>query len=149
MALSRIVYVDESNCIGCTNCATIARNTFYMNDEHGRARAFRQGADSEEIIDEAVSTCPVDCIWYVSWDDLVILEEERKYLKINNQVRPLLPPSLLVSALPPSSLVHPSPSPLPALSLYAIPALQLPSCSVTPSPLPPSLCTCLCTLTSV
>jgi hypothetical protein len=29
----------------------------------------------------------VDCIWYVSWDDLVILEQERSYLVINNQAR--------------------------------------------------------------
>ena len=83
----RLVYVDEVTCIGCTNCATIARNTFYMHDEHGRARAFRQGADSDEVVDEAVSTCPVDCIWYVSWDDLVALEQERKYTVINNQAR--------------------------------------------------------------
>ena len=34
-----------------------------------------------------MSTCPVDCIWYVSWDDLVILEQERSYLVINNQAR--------------------------------------------------------------
>ena len=83
----RLVYVDEVTCIGCTNCATIARNTFYMHDEHGRARAFRQGADAVAVIDEAVSTCPVDCIWYVSWEDLVILEQERNYVKINNQAR--------------------------------------------------------------
>lgn len=36
---------------------------------------------------QAVDTCPVDCIWYVSWDDLVILESERKYKVINNQAR--------------------------------------------------------------
>ena len=34
-----------------------------------------------------MDTCPVDCIWYVSWDDLVILETERKFKKINNQAR--------------------------------------------------------------
>ena len=45
----RLVYVDEATCIGCTNCATIARNTFYMHDEHGRARAFRQGADAGSL----------------------------------------------------------------------------------------------------
>ena len=87
VGVGMLVYVDESNCIGCTNCATIARNTFYMHEEHGRARAFRQGGDSDDVIIEAVGTCPVDCIWYVSWDDLVILEEERNYIRINNQAR--------------------------------------------------------------
>ena len=85
--VSTYVYVDEGNCIGCTNCAMIARNTFYMDNEHGRARAFRQGGDSDDVINEAISSCPVDCIWYVTWDDLLILEEERKYVRINNQAR--------------------------------------------------------------
>ncbi|KAJ1482326.1 hypothetical protein T484DRAFT_1624385, partial [Baffinella frigidus] len=38
-----------------------------------------QGGDSDETVQEAVSTCPVDCIWYVSWDDLITLESERKF----------------------------------------------------------------------
>jgi len=58
-----------------------------MTDEHGRARVFRQAGDSDELIAEAVDTCPVDCIWYVSWEDLVILENEREYQVINNQAR--------------------------------------------------------------
>jgi len=83
----RFVHVDEETCIGCTNCATVARSTFFMTDEHGRARVFRQSGDSDELVAEAVDTCPVDCIWYVSWEDLVILENERKYQVINNQAR--------------------------------------------------------------
>lgn len=86
-ALDRFVHVDEETCIGCTNCATVARSTFFMEDTLGRARVFRQGGDSDELIAEAVDTCPVDCIWYVSWDDLVILETERKFKVINNQAR--------------------------------------------------------------
>ena len=66
---------------------TVSRSTFMMTDELGRARVFRQGGDSEDLIAEAVDTCPVDCIWYVSWDDLIILETERKYKRINNQAR--------------------------------------------------------------
>jgi ferredoxin len=85
--LDRFVHVDEETCIGCTNCATVARSTFFMEDTLGRARVFRQAGDSEELIAEAVDTCPVDCIWYVSWDDLVILETERKFKIINNQKR--------------------------------------------------------------
>lgn len=40
--LDRFTYVDEETCIGCTNCATVARSTFFMEDELGRARVFRQ-----------------------------------------------------------------------------------------------------------
>jgi ferredoxin len=34
--------VIPRRCIGCTNCAMIARNVFQMDEEHGRARAFNQ-----------------------------------------------------------------------------------------------------------
>mmetsp|Transcript_2216 Transcript_2216/g.5125 ORF Transcript_2216/g.5125 Transcript_2216/m.5125 type:complete len:273 (-) Transcript_2216:69-887(-) len=85
--LDRFVYVDEETCIGCTNCATVARQTFMMEPLYGRARSFRQGGDSDETVQEAVSTCPVDCIWYVSWDDLITLESERKFQMINPTAR--------------------------------------------------------------
>lgn len=78
------VYVDETVCIGCTHCAHVARNTFYIEPEYGRARAIRQDGDAEEVIQEAIDTCPVDCISWVHYAELKKLEEERK-----NQVIPI------------------------------------------------------------
>jgi len=52
-----MTYVDEETCIGCKNCALVARNTFVMNDDFaGKARVFSQGGDSEDLIDEAIDT---------------------------------------------------------------------------------------------
>lgn len=73
----RMVFVDEVACIGCTNCACIAPQTFLMEDEFGRARVFQQDGDTDETIAEAIATCPVDCIHYVPWEELVSLEQER------------------------------------------------------------------------
>lgn len=73
------VYVDEITCIGCKHCAHVARNTFYIEADYGRSRVIRQDADSEEIIQEAIDTCPVDCIHWVDYTALKKLEEERKY----------------------------------------------------------------------
>lgn len=81
------VYVDEVSCIGCTNCANIAQSTFFMEDEHGRARVFQQWGDDEETIQVAIETCPVDCIHYVSYDELKRLEVERRAQNINNKAR--------------------------------------------------------------
>ncbi len=36
----------------------------------GRARAIRQDGDSTETIQEAIDTCPVDCIQWVNFEDL-------------------------------------------------------------------------------
>ncbi len=85
----KAVWVDERKCIGCTYCSSVATNTFAMEPEQGRARAFRQDGDSEELIQEAIDTCPVDCIEWVSFEELIKL---RKILE-NHHFRNLgLPP---------------------------------------------------------
>lgn len=73
------VYVDEITCIGCKHCAHVARNTFYIEPDYGRSRVVRQDGDSEEIIQEAIDTCPVDCIHWVNYTELKTLEEERQF----------------------------------------------------------------------
>ena len=85
----KAVWVDERKCIGCTYCSNVATNTFFMEPDNGRSRAFRQDGDSQELIQEAIDTCPVDCIDWVSFEDLVQLEEVIK----NHHFRNLgLPP---------------------------------------------------------
>ena len=49
-----------------------------MEDAHGRARSFNQEGDDDDTVAEAIATCPVDCIHYVPWDELVKLERERE-----------------------------------------------------------------------
>ena len=71
----KAVWVDERKCIGCTYCSSVATNTFAMEPEQGRARAFRQDGDSDELIQEAIDTCPVDCIEWVAFEDLNKLGE--------------------------------------------------------------------------
>ena len=57
--LARFTYVDEDTCIGCKNCAFVARSTFFMEESLGRARVYNQGGDSEDLIEEAIDSCPV------------------------------------------------------------------------------------------
>lgn len=73
------VYVDEITCIGCKHCAHVARNTFYIEPDYGRSRVVRQDGDAEEVIQEAIETCPVDCIHWVDYTELKQLEDERQY----------------------------------------------------------------------
>lgn len=73
------VYVDELTCIGCKHCAHVARNTFYIEPDYGRSRVVRQVGDSEDVIQEAIDTCPVDCIHWVDYTELKSLEAEREY----------------------------------------------------------------------
>lgn len=73
------VYVDETVCIGCTHCAHVARNTFYIEPDYGRARVVRQDGDDEAVVQEAIDTCPVDCIHWVDYTELKKLEAARKH----------------------------------------------------------------------
>lgn len=83
----RYVYVEEMDCIGCTHCASAAPGTFFLEKDYGRARVFDQTGEPESIIETAIDCCPVNCIYYVSWDDLVTLENRRETQEINNWAR--------------------------------------------------------------
>ncbi|MBW4517870.1 MAG: ferredoxin [Timaviella obliquedivisa GSE-PSE-MK23-08B] len=78
-ARQRGVYVDEVICIGCKHCAHVARNTFYIEPDYGRSRVVRQDGDSEDVVQEAIDTCPVDCIYWLDYTEVKQREEERKY----------------------------------------------------------------------
>ncbi len=79
MVRQKGIYVDEITCIGCKHCAHVARNTFYIEPDYGRSRVIRQDGEPEDLIQEAIDTCPVDCIHWVDYTELKKLEEDRKY----------------------------------------------------------------------
>jgi ferredoxin len=78
------VYVDEDTCIGCGHCSYVARHTFFLEENHGRARVMAQNGDRAETIQEAIATCPVDCIAWVSYTKLKQLEASRSEQIITN-----------------------------------------------------------------
>ncbi len=78
------VYVYENECIGCKHCVHTAPNTFYMEPNHGRARVFNQDGDPEDIVEEAMDTCPVNCIHWVDYTELKKLETIRRTQTIRN-----------------------------------------------------------------
>ena len=79
----KAVWVDEAVCIGCRYCAHVAGNTFVVETEWGRSRAIRQDGDSSERIQEAIDTCPVDCIHWVPFEHLPSLEEQLRQQEIH------------------------------------------------------------------
>jgi ferredoxin len=79
------VYVDEMTCIGCKHCAHVAPHTFFIEAEYGRSRVFNQDGDAEPVIQEAIDTCPVDCIHWVNYTELKALEVLRR----TQEIKPL------------------------------------------------------------
>lgn len=68
------IFVDESECIGCTLCWSLAPDTFGQDDESGRAQVHTQWGDDQIGIQTAVESCPVSCIYWVRRDQLPALE---------------------------------------------------------------------------
>ena len=90
------VYVDENICIGCKNCAHVAANTFYIEPVHGRARVFNQDGDTQELIEEARDTCPVNCIHWLDYTELKQLESDRQHQIIQSLA---IPPNMRKSSI--------------------------------------------------
>ncbi|TKY69084.1 Chaperone protein DnaJ [Spatholobus suberectus] len=70
----RAIFVDEIKCVGCLKCALLAEKTFAIESVYGRARVVAQWADSQHKIDEAIESCPVNCISVVERSNLAALE---------------------------------------------------------------------------
>ncbi len=79
----KAVWVDEAVCIGCRYCAHVASNTFVVEESWGRSRAIRQDGDTTERIQEAIDTCPVDCIHWVAYEELPALQEQLSQQEIH------------------------------------------------------------------
>ena len=96
----KAVWVDEVVCIGCRYCAHVACNTFVVEPNYGRSRVIRQDGDSTERIQEAIDTCPVDCIHWVGFEDL---DDLRRQLESQD----LLPLGLPSAVRPKRTLPRP------------------------------------------
>lgn len=70
----KFLFVDELKCISCWNCVSCAPKSICMDADHIRARVFAQWGNSEDDLEWAVRSCPVDCISWVSRKELQVLE---------------------------------------------------------------------------
>lgn len=76
-------FVDEFSCIGCKNCANVAPDVFSIEEDFGRARVCNQSGNPA-LVQEAINTCPVDCIHWTSAAQLSLLEDEmRRVERVN------------------------------------------------------------------
>nr|CAB3464639.1 unnamed protein product [Digitaria exilis] len=81
------VFVDEFTCIGCKNCANICPKVFQIEEDFGRSRVYSQSG-STELIQDAIDSCPVDCIHWTSAAQLSLLENEmRRVERVNASAR--------------------------------------------------------------
>ncbi len=60
--MAKKVIIDQDECIGCEACVEICPSVFTFDDDEGKAFVV-DGADAnEECVDEAIASCPAECI---------------------------------------------------------------------------------------
>jgi ferredoxin len=60
--MSKTVYIDETECIGCGSCVEICPEVFQMQEGEEKAEVIKPEGGPEDLIQEAMDTCPVSCI---------------------------------------------------------------------------------------
>jgi ferredoxin len=60
--MSKAVYIDEEECIGCGSCVEICPEVFQMQEGDEKAQVIKSEVGPEDLIQEAIDTCPVSCI---------------------------------------------------------------------------------------
>ncbi len=60
--MSKRVYVDEEECIGCGSCEELCPEVFKPDEGTQKARVIEPEGGPEDLIEEAIEACPVECI---------------------------------------------------------------------------------------
>ncbi len=64
--MSKKVVIDQEECIGCESCVEICPDVFAFDSDAEKAYVIKPEGGPEEDIQEAMDSCPVECI---SWED--------------------------------------------------------------------------------
>lgn len=64
--MARKVVIDADECIGCESCVELCSEVFAFNEAEEKAEVILPEGGPEDCIEEAMETCPVECI---HWED--------------------------------------------------------------------------------
>jgi ferredoxin len=64
--MSKTVIIDTEECIGCESYVELCPDIFGFNEDDEKAFVILPEGGDEECIDEAIETCPVECI---TWEE--------------------------------------------------------------------------------
>ncbi len=57
------VHIDEEECIGCGTCEEICPEVFRLNTDTEKAEVIMPEGGPEDLIEEAIDSCPASCIY--------------------------------------------------------------------------------------
>ena len=62
--MGKIVVIDTEEWIGCESCVELCAEVFAFNEAEEKAEVIMPEGGPEDCIEEAIDTCPVECIHY-------------------------------------------------------------------------------------
>lgn len=63
--MARVPYIETEECQACGTCEEICPEVFKVNEELGYAQVINPAGAPEDLIEEAMETCPTGCIRWV------------------------------------------------------------------------------------
>lgn len=60
--MAKRVIIDAEECIGCESCVEFCSEVFTFNEDEEKAEVILAQGSPEDCAEEAMETCPVDCI---------------------------------------------------------------------------------------
>jgi len=65
--MGKKVIIDTDECVGCESCVELCPDVFEFDEETEKTHVKLSEGGDEECIEEAISTCPVECI---HWEEV-------------------------------------------------------------------------------
>lgn len=64
--MEKTVYIETEECIGCESCVELCPEVFEFDADNEKAIVVMPEGGDEDCIQEAIDTCPTECI---HWSD--------------------------------------------------------------------------------
>jgi ferredoxin len=60
--MAKRLVIDTDECVGCQTCVELCPDVFSFDEASEKAEVAKPEGGSEDCIEEAISSCPVECI---------------------------------------------------------------------------------------
>ena len=64
--MGKKVVIDDDECVGCESCVELCPEIFGLNEDTEKAVVLKPEGGDEDCIEEAIESCPVECI---DWEE--------------------------------------------------------------------------------
>lgn len=64
--MGKKVVIETEECIGCQTCVEVCPDVFAFNEDEEKAYVIKEEGGPEDEIQEAIDSCPVECI---EWEE--------------------------------------------------------------------------------